>query len=273
LKKIFLSSLVASTLLLSAQTPEELNAQITKNNAQIEELKAEVAQLTAQLPINNAFITHTELGFIMTSGNTETVSYNADLAVSKRFDAHKFKFTFNGQYAYDNTDGASTEIKNQYLTELTYNYDISDFISFTYLNGFKQDKFSNFDYQFYTGPGMTYKAIVSDSHNLEVETNFLYSVDNIVGKNSPEKDEYTAYRAKALYSWQIFDNLKFDEELSYRGSLEQQTNYFAFSKSMITNKINDILSAGISYTMDYVNESGDAEHTDSTLSISIIIDY
>jgi len=273
LKKIILSSLLATTLLLSAQTPEELNTQIADNNAQIALLKAKVAELSAQLPINNAFITHTELGFMMTDGNTETISYNADVAISKRFDAHKFKFNFNGQYAYDNTDNASTEIKNQYLTELTYNYDISNAFSFSYLNGFKQDKFSNFDYQFYTGPGATYKAIISKIHNLEIEGNILYSIDNLLGANTPEREEYSAYRAKAVYGWQIADSLKFDQELSYRGSFEQEENYFVFSKSMLTSKINDILSAGLSYTLNYVNDAGLKEHTDGTLSASIIIDY
>ena len=273
MKKIVLSSLVATTLLFSAQTPAELNLKIADNNTQIEALKAKNAELSAQLPINNAFITHTELGFIMTDGNTETISYNADVAISKRFDEHKFKLTFNGQYSYDNTDNSSKEIKNQYLTELTYNYDISDVISFTYLNGFKQDKFSNFDYQFYTGPGATYKAIVSKAHNLELEGNLLYSVDNILGANTPEREEYSAYRAKAVYGWQIADSLKFDQELSYRGSFEQEENYFVFSKSMLTSKINDILSAGLSYTLNYVNDAGLKEHTDGTLSASIIIDY
>ena len=273
MKKIVLSSLIATTLLYSLQTPEELNLKIADNKAQIATLKAKNAELTALLPINNAFITHTELGFIMTDGNTDTISYNADVAISKRFNAHKFKLTFNGQYSYDNTDNASTEIKNQYLTELTYNYDINDRFSFSYLNGFKQDKFSNFDYQFYTGPGATYKAIISKNHKLELEGNILYSIDNIIGANTPERDEYSSYRTKAVYNWQIADSLKFDQELSYRGSFEQGDNYFVFSKSMITSQINSILSAGLSYTLNYANEAGTLKHTDGTLNASIIIDY
>jgi len=273
LTKILLSAFLSSTLLIATQTPEQLTTDIATINAKIDTLKAKVATLTAQLPINNSFITHTELGFIMTDGNTETISYNADIAISKRFNDHKFKLTFNGQYAYDNTDQSDDEIKNQYFTELTYNYSVTDIFAFNYINGFKQDKFSNFDYQFYTGPGATYKALVSTSHTIHLEGNILYSVDNLIDKEG-KKEEYSAYRAKVTYAWQIITNsLKFDQELSYRSSFEETENYFAFSKSTLSSKINDTFSAGLSYTLDYVNEAGLAEHTDSTLSASLIIDY
>ncbi|MEA3228329.1 MAG: DUF481 domain-containing protein [Campylobacterota bacterium] len=273
MKKIILSSLVTSTLLLATQTPEQLTADIAQANADIESLQAKVVELTAQLPTNNSFITHSELGFIMTDGNTETISYNADISILKSFNEHKFKLTFNGQYAYDNTDKANSEIKNQYFTELTYNYSFTDSFAFTYLNGFKQDKFSNFDYQFYTGPGATYKLLTSDTQNLELEGNILYSVDNILGENTPQREEYSAYRAKVAYALQIVENLNFDQELSYRGSFEDEENYFVYSKSALSSKINDIFSAGLSYTLEYVNEAGEAEHTDGTLTASIIIDY
>jgi len=262
MKKILLSAVVASSLVMAADTTKE-----------------------------SALMTHTEFGYIQTDGNTETKTFNLDSKATKNWQKHVFGLLFDGQYAED----TGIETKNKYLVELNYDYEFTDRFAFTYLAGYKSDKFSSFDYQAYTGPGAKYKAIVSKVHNLTVEGNILYSMDeisdveydaggNIINypnaSNTPvfsvvpgDSDNYGAYRAKAVYNWQILDNLKFDQELSYRGSFEESSNYFVFSKSALSSKISDIFSAGISYKIDYVNEPGDKDDTDTTLTLNLIMDY
>jgi len=264
MKKIILSSLVASSLLLA--TEPDLNK-------------------------DDALVTHTELGYIKTDGNTETQTFNLDAKAKKGWGRHIGNLLFDGQYA----DDSGIETKNKYLIELNYDYEFTDRFAFTYVVGYKVDKFSSFDYQAYTGPGAKYKAIVSDAHNLTFEGNILYAMDEISdveydaggnvinypnAANTPvasvvrgDSDNYAAYRAKAVYTWQILENLKFDQELSYRGSFEETNNYFLFSKTALVSKFSDMFSAGISYKVDYVNESGLKDSTDTTLTANLIIDY
>jgi len=262
IKKIALSTLLASTLVVAAE-PD------TKKDT--------------------TFVTHTELGYIETQGNTETTTFNLDTKVKKGWGRNIFELHFDGQYAEDK----KTETKNKYLIELEYDYEITDRLAFNYLVGYKTDKFSAFDYQFYTGPGAKYKAIVTEKHKLSLEGNLLYSVDEISDVHydsagniisypastsvaatvAGETDNYAAFRAKAVYGWQILENLKFDQELSYRGSLEDSNKYFIFSKSAFKSKLSDIFSAGISYKVDYVNEPGVKDNTDTTLTANLIIDY
>ena len=71
----------------------------------------------------------------------------------------------------------------------------------------------------------------------------------------------------------MLENLKFDQELSYRGSFEESKKYFVFSKTAFTSKLSDMFSAGLSYKVDYVNEPGDKEKSDTTLTANLIIDY
>jgi len=265
LTKIALSTVVASTLLIAAEP---------------------------DLKKDDAFVTHTELGYIETSGNTKTKTFNLDAEVKKGWGKNIFALTFDAQYADD--DGV--ENKNKFLIELEYDYEITDRFAFDYLIGYKEDRFSGFDNQLYTGPGVKYKAIVSEKHNLSTEGNILYAVDNyesvytdangdVVGypnadnvpttlKTASYSDDYMAYRLKGVYSWQMLENLKFDQELSIRGSFEESNNYFVFSKTAFTSKISDIFSAGVSYKVDYVNQPADGKvSTDRTFTVNLIVDY
>lgn len=262
--KIILSAIVASSLVMAA------DVDTTKESA---------------------LVTHTEFGYIQTDGNTETKTFNLESKAAKNWQKHVFGFIFDGQYA----DDSGIETKNKYFLELEYDYEITDRFAFDYLVGYKSDKFSSFDYQAYTGPGAKYKAIVSKNHNLSVEGNILYSIDeisdveydgtgNVINYPNPDNitvasvvagdsDTYGSYRLKGVYGWQILENLKFDQELSYRSSFEDADKYFVFSKSALSSKINSMFSAGISYKLDYVNEAGDKENTDTTLTLNLIMDY
>jgi len=244
----------------------------------------------AEVKKENTLVTHTELGYIQTSGNTETKTFNLDAKAKQSWDKHIYALMVDAQYADD--DGAET--KNKFVIELEYDYEITDRLAFDYLLGYKSDKFSGLEYQAYTGPGLAYKAIVSDAHNLELSGNILYSIDSYedvyrengdvinypaptdTGKLDAEAydDDYIGYRVKGVYGWQIMENLKFDQELSMRGSFEESDKYFVFSKTALSTKISDMFSAGISYKVDYANiPAEDKDSTDSTLTANLIIDY
>ncbi len=260
-KKMILSALVSSSFLVAADTKSD------------------------------ALVTHTELGYISTTGNTETKTFNLESKLKKGFGKNIFALSFDGQYA----DDRGVESKNKYFVELTYDYEFTKRFAFNYLVGYQNDKFSAFDYQFYTGPGAKYKAIVSKTHNLSLEGSILYSLDEYSdvkydatgavisypnANNTPVasrvdgvSDDYSAYRAKGVYTWQINENLKFDQELTYRGSFDSSQKYFIYSKTAFYSKISDIFSAGISYKRDYVNQAGNKEKTDTTLTANLIMDY
>jgi len=245
----------------------------------------------AEVKKDDALVTHTELGYIQTSGNTETKTFNLDAKAKKAWNKHIFGLMFDGQYADD--EGAET--KNKFVTELEYDYEITDRLAFDYLLGYKSDKFSGFAYQAYTGPGAAYKAIISDKHNLNLEGNILYAMDSyeatyhdgngdlieyptsttgLTPTAEAYDDDYLGYRVKGVYGWQMLENLKFDQELSYRGSFEDAEKFFVFSKTAFSTKISDMFSAGISYKVDYINiPAEDKESTDTTLTANLIIDY
>ncbi|MEA2098759.1 MAG: DUF481 domain-containing protein [Campylobacterota bacterium] len=241
---------------------------------------------------SNKLVTHTEFGYISTEGNTKTKVYALESKIKKGFDKNLFTLIFDAQFAEDQ----KVETKNKYFIELIYDYELTDKIAFNYLVGYKDDKFSGYDYQLYTGPGVAYKALTLQKHNLAMDTNILYSKDNfddidydasgnIIAYPNPNNtpistsilgltDNYTSFRIKANYEWQVLEDLKFTQETSYRTEFEDLDNYFVFLKTAFSSKINSIFSAGVSYKVDYVNlEAEGKEATDRTLTATLSIEY
>ena len=246
-KKIALLALAASSFVMAADTEEE-----------------------------NEFKTHTELGYIETQGNTNTQTFSLDFMAKKAWERHSLKLDVDAQYAKD----SDVESKNKIATELAYDYEITKRFSFDYLIGYKVDKFSGFDSQFYTGPGAKYKILNEKAHKWNIGANLLYARDEIAEDTSvvPPVDAHTntyaSYVAKTDYTWQILSSLKFIQELSYRSEFQASENYFAYSKSAIESKINGNFSMGVNYTVDYKNNPpAGKEYADRSFAVSLIIDY
>lgn len=283
MKKSLLVLSTLTSLLMAEQSVLSKEEQIVQTKARILNLQANLARLEASLPKSiekekeialakqakkYEFKTHTEFGFIKTTGNTNTSTYNLDLNLKKNWDEHVFELSFDSQYADDN----GIETKNKYLTELQYDYKFTDRFAFDYLIGYKEDKFSGYNYQAYTGPGIKYKLIEEEKQELSLEGNILYSKDELESPQSTR--DYTSFRTKGIYEWQILDNLKFTQDLSYRSEIEDSQNYFVFSKTAFISKIYDMFSFSISYKVDYVNAPPEATgHSDKTLTANLVVDY
>ena len=296
MKKILLSILLVATAIYAE--PTGIEQQINEIDIKIKRLQDERKMLEEQLVSNDAekvvdekvkvaskeeekknekidllgFSTHTEIGYIKTSGNTDTETYNIDIKLKKEWKKHILTLHYLKLYGEED----STENKNKVFTELNYYYKFTDRFAFDYMGAYKEDKFSGFDYQVYTGPGLVYKAIDEEKHTLFVKANALYSKDKIEGTNlvSSTKDEYISYKTQALYTWLFGEKSKFTQDLRYRSQFDKVKNYFVYSKSAVETKISDIFSMSISYQVDYINEAAKGkQNTDKTTMFNLIIDY
>jgi len=271
MKKILLSVVVSSSLLMAADVAvdqEKLAADIAAAKAQKSAAEAKLAALEAKLPQNQDIMTHLKVGYMTTSGNTDTETFSAEGTVKKEWGNNNLKLSFDGQYG--NADSVLT--KSKYFVGLDYGYKFTKTFSFTYIIGYKNDRFSSYNYQAYTGPGAKYEAYKSESQALNLEGSILVSQDEY--QITETSDTYSSYQAKVTYELQVMSNLKFNQDLAYRSSFEDSENYFAYSKSALTSKISDILSAGISYTIDYANlVAPGVEQQDNTLAAFISVDY
>ncbi|MDF1880428.1 DUF481 domain-containing protein [Sulfurimonas sp. MAG313] len=215
---------------------------------------------------DTAYITHTELGYVDTSGNTNTTSASLDSMGKKSWEEHSVQLDVD--YLYGKQDGI--ENNNKLDTAFNYDYSFKKSISFNYLLGYKNDKFSGFDYQVFTGPGIKHQTIENDTHNLAFQSNILYSQDSVLN----ETLNYTSLLIKGDYTYNVTKSFKFIQMLSYRVNVEETNAYFINSKTSFISKISDIFSMGINYKIDYANTAPAGKvRTDKVLTASLIIDY
>lgn len=274
MQKVAIFSFMLISLLYGEENVDDIT--ILKKKIDLAQQEKEAAEkrlkeLKAKLPQDTSLKTHTQFGYISTIGNTRTENFTLSTKWKKEFAKHKVSWILDAQYGKADDNEIYTTNKNKFFTELAYDYSLQERFTLNYLTGYKHDKFSNYTYQFYTGPGMKYKLFATAVHKLSMEGNILYSKDQYI--ESDKKTEYLSFQAKGVYSWQIFENLKFDESVSYRVELKETDNYFIYSDSELSSKISDIFSAGVGYKVDYVNKPGDKERTDRTFLVTLSVDY
>ncbi|MDF1876273.1 DUF481 domain-containing protein [Sulfurimonas sp. SAG-AH-194-L11] len=277
MNKIVLSTVLVSSLMMAAEVAQDqvkLASNIAEAKAQKSAAEAKLKALEAQLPQNQEIITNVKFGYIQTDGNANTETFALEGSFKKEWDKNSAKIIFDSQYG----QAENVENKNKYFTELQYAYAFSKDISFTYMIGYKSDKFSSYNYQAYTGPGAKYHAYDSEKQKLDFEGSLLYAQDDLQAQNVVAPNDatttYTSYLAKLAYEIKILDNLKFNQDLSYRSSFEDSNNFFVFSTSALSSKLSDIFSAGISYKVDYTNEvAAGIFRRDNTLSAFLSLDY
>ncbi len=253
-----------------------------------------LAAASLVLAEDTAFTTHTELGYVSTSGNTNTKSGSVDFVGKQKIDKHSLQFDID--YLYGEQEGIETN--NKFITSLNYDYQFAEDFAFNYIISYKNDKFSGFDYQFYTGPGLIYDAVKTDAHTLHFQGNIVYAIDEGTDKyydalgveikypyiNPPidpaiplvpgVTNEYASYLLQGNYVWKVTETFKFLQDLSYRSEFGDTKNYFVYSKTAVSSKINGNFSMGLSYKVDYTNMPPVGnEYTDKTFTAALIIDY
>lgn len=285
-----LSLLLALTVtMLSAS--DEIQNNIAQKKAQVDELNKEIKTLESQLPKDpNPFHLHAAAGYSLNSGNTNTEAFNGDAKISQAINKNLFELTALMQYSKE--DGKET--KNRISGELIYSRALDDKTSLNYLAGYKDDKFSGYDYQFYTGPGAKYQFIKDEVQSFSMDANLLYAQDAIsdtyhdslgnivdypypagsINQHDGHTDSYASYRLQGVYDLQLRENVKFAQLLNYRSELGDTKNYFIFSKSTLSAKISDVFSVALNYYVDYANKpAADKTSTDKILAFSLVADF
>jgi putative salt-induced outer membrane protein len=289
--KTVVALLVLATFVV-AQNREDIKDEIQITKEKIKTLNENLKELQESLPKEDyAFKAVAEVGYTANSGNTDTEAFNVDAKVTNGWDLHSIEAILLMQYGTEN----DIESKNKLLTELLYDYKLSERLSLNYLAGYKDDKFSGFVYQFYTGPGAKYIAIKDEVQDLAVDGNLLYSKDEIedtyedgagnvvqypyppgsISLNDGHTRSYAAYRLKGVYNMRLLENLKFHQTLSYRSEFSDLQNYFIYSKTGLYHKLTDIFSAGIVYQVDYINKPAlpGKTSTDKIFTFNLIANY
>jgi len=209
---------------------------------------------------------HLELSYVQTSGNTNTTIFSSKLqgtAALSNTESIKAK----GSILYSENDENTSA--NKYNIELDYNHMINEKL-YSYMGiNYIKDELSDYDYRLNIGPGLGYKLIEDEIQTVDIQGGLDYAYDKY---KSGIKDNYLAGRTELNYKYKFSPNLDFKQMLSYLASFEDANKYFVVSDSAFEVNMTKNLSLGVSYNMDYTNQT-EKEKLDKKFLTSLIVDF
>jgi len=206
-----------------------------------------------------------EISYVKTSGNTNTSSLYGKLGANIKNEIREIKLNGSILKSEDNHKKSA----NKYEVELNYNRMLTQSV-YTYMGAYyEKDEFSDYSSRFNIGPGLGYKAINTDEEALEVQAGLYYALDKF---DNGRRDDYAAPSMELSYRYKIRENVEFKQVLKYLVSAEEVSRYFITSDSAIAVKMMENLSLGVSYRIDYVNQT-EKEKTDKKFMTSLIFDF
>ncbi len=211
-----------------------------------------------------------ELGFIRTTGNTETQNTTAKGDVI--YEVEKWRHTGHaeayGSEAKNQTTGENEVSAERYELSGKSDYKFSE-LDYAYaLIKLKKDRFSGFEYDHIVSAGYGRKAIKQDNMELDLEIGPGERFFKVDGGLS---DEEALLRLSAKYWWQITDNSKFTQVLSTDIG-EQITS--SESITGLQANINKTLALKLTYTVRHKTEVPVGnENTDTEAAVTLVYNF
>ncbi len=210
-----------------------------------------------------------ELGFIRTTGNTETQTTALKADVTYEVDKWRHNAHAEG-YGTESEDAAGNSIVSAERYELSGKSDYK-FTEHDYAFGLvklKKDRFSGFEYEHIVSAGYGRKVIKQADMELDLEIGpgvRFFKVDNAVS------DEEGLVRLAGRYWWQITANSKFTQDLSFDIGEDITSTE---SITGIQANINSTLALKFTYTIRNKSKvPTNIEKTDTEVAMTLVYSY
>jgi len=205
-----------------------------------------------------------ELGFVQTTGNTDTSSLN--LKVKGISDGEIWRTTVEGGALNSKDTGKTTSEKYHIAVQEDWK-GLSAGYLFVRL-AYEQDKFGGYNRRTSETLGYGFDILKSDEKqwNAEVGAGARQSEDT-AGVQTND----TVLRASTVFNWNISKTAKFTQELKTEGGKE---GYITKSLTALTNQVANNLSSKISYEVQNNSKApAGTKATDTTLSAALVYAY
>jgi putative salt-induced outer membrane protein len=216
----------------------------------------------------------TELGVILTTGNTETSSYKAKLLAKQETKNWKNKFLVDSLYKEDELESDSgaeaTEVTaEKYFVSAQGDYKLNEKQSALFVfASYEDDRFSGYTYQGSVALGYSDRIFGNKVSFLEFSAGPGYSFNKT---DAGISDQAAMARIAVAYEYKFSGHAKFNQDLSTEISVENDSNEKSKSESAITANLMESLSLKASYTITNNSEvEAGNENTDTTTSVGVV---
>ena len=248
--------------------------------------------LVAATASTNAFAEETqtweitsELGAIITSGNTETTTLKGGIKALHNLENWNNEYKIDGLYKEDeveNSDGTKeTQRTNEkYSLSAQGNYKLNEEHSHLYIYGsYVSDYFGAYRNEAVISAGYGRRLLDRSDMwlNAEIGPGYKYfefpegSVDEDGIPNAGESDSEIIALGKLDYNWQISDNAKFTQLVAVEYG---DTNTKTRSETALLAKINGSLQMKVAYNITHSSDvADDKENTDTATSLTLVYSF
>jgi putative salt-induced outer membrane protein len=218
-----------------------------------------------------------ELGFIFTSGNTETTSANGALNAKQELEMWSNEFTFKALYKKDTVDGVETTSADKKFASAQGNYKLENpehrLFGFA---SYEDDRFSEFDFQSTLAVGWNQKLWKDDTSSFEFSIGPGYSfadrfVIDIDGNLTTESENGVLVRGAFAYGYSLSETAKFTQTFSTEvGS----NNTKSRAESAVSAKIAGGLSMKVALKLDHNSDvTGVRDNLDTEASVNLVYTF
>lgn len=193
----------------------------------------------------NKWVGGIDLGFISTSGNTETETLTFGFDLGRK--GENWNHVFHLEAFNNSSDGDRSAEK--YLTYWQSNLKFNERQSIFFRGEYEEDKFGSFDYQGTVTVGYSHVVVDTDKHNLVLDAGPGYRKSKVTATQETEGEGII--RLAGDYNWKISQNAKFGQFLSAeKGS----KNTVGRSRTYLEVNIVEALAVRLSYHLRWNKE-------------------
>jgi putative salt-induced outer membrane protein YdiY len=210
-----------------------------------------------------------ELGFIQTSGNSDTQSFNGKFNLVRELDPTVTSFKLEAL----TSEEEGTSSKERYLSELKYDYSLGEFSYVTSILLYEDDRFNGYQYQSTLAVGYGYRVWHGEQGELDLEVGPGYRRNALEVSNEygSKIEEETIGRASLNLLIKISDNAEFTETLTVEGG---DSKVVYKSDMGIQSTLIGQLAMKINYQVKHTtNVPEDKKKTDSLVGVTLVYSF
>lgn len=205
-----------------------------------------------------------EIGFVATSGNTDTQSLSAKLGIINEREKWRHSLSLE---ALNNEDDGET-IAERYLAAWQTDYKFSEHEYVFGRVSYENDEFSGYEYRVTETIGYGRRVLNRDNMTLDLEAGPGARQSEL---ESGESENEFIFRMAARYAWDISDNARFTQDLS---SDIGEENAVTKSVSAVKADINGSLAMKVSFTVEHTSDTPPGvDETDTETGVTLVYGF
>ncbi|MGK0247314.1 MAG: putative salt-induced outer membrane protein [Oleispira sp.] len=258
MKKTLLASRLFTGLLLlpNLSQAEETDAPLTDSE-------------TTAVPAESVWSGNAELGFIQTSGNSDTQSFNGKFTLQRQ--REPVTTSLNLEVLNSEEDGDSS--KERYIAEIEHDFSLGKLSYVASVLSYEDDRFNGYQYQSSLSVGYGYHAWADKQGKLDLEIGPGYRRGALEERNEEGNkiEEEAIARASLTLLVNLSKSATFSEKLTAEGG---DTKIVYKSDMGIQSTLTGQLAMKINYQVKHTTDvPEDKKNTDSLVGVTLVYSF